>query len=106
MFFEKLIYSMNQIHSLKFKSNESSLDLYIREEVTQKLNDVYNDSIFCNFLKYDHLIVNDIEIKPFCHDIGRYKDLFKKVYKNPFDMSAKNIRFDDKINFENIQEEN
>ena len=29
-----------------------------------------------------------------------------KVYKNPFDMSAKNIRFDDKINFENIQEEN
>ena len=115
MFFEKLIYSMNQIHSLKFKSNESSLDLYIREEVTQKLNDVYNDSIFCNFLKYDHLIVNDIEIKPFCHDIGRYKDLFKKVYKNPFEcfthgnITLENLlynEFENKLYFIDPYEEN
>ena len=91
------------------------MDLYIREEVTQKLNDVYNDSIFCNFLKYDHLIVNDIEIKPFCHDIGRYKDLFKKVYKNPFEcfthgnITLENLlynEFENKLYFIDPYEEN
>lgn len=115
IFLENLLSSMNRLHSVKLKSNTNSLDLYIKEEVLQKLNDAIIDDIFLQFVKHKTVNVNGYDIKAFYYEVDNYTSLFKKVYNNPVEcfthgnITLENLLYDeenDKLYFIDPYEEN
>jgi hypothetical protein len=81
-FFESLQKTLNKLHFYKIHSNVDSIELYIHEEVEQRLNDCRKNQRFMNFLEYDEIVFNGNKVKPFMKAIDEYKQMFFQFYTN------------------------
>lgn len=114
-FFEKLKTNMSLLHDVKLKSYPEAMELYVREEVTQKLNDSILSRKFKDFLQYRTVIFNSQEVSSFIYKIDDFKRLLKKYYVDVEEtysagnLTLENIIFvptQDKILFIDLYEEN
>lgn len=82
-FLKSLKNKMDIMYSKKMVSDKKSIDLYIREEVDQRLFDCNNNSQFQSFLKYPTIFFQNEEIPSFIYQIEKYKNIAKKYYNTP-----------------------
>jgi ASC-1-like (ASCH) protein len=82
-FFESLQKTLNKLHFYKIHSNVESIELYIHEEIEQRLNDCKKNQRFIDFLEYDEIIFNGNKVKPFMKAINEYKQMCFQFYTNP-----------------------
>jgi len=75
IFFDLLMKSINKMHKVKIDSSNNAIDLYLNEEVDQKLKDCLADKKFSIFLKYDMIIFNGKKVKSFLHVLDKYKKM-------------------------------
>jgi len=113
-FFTNLVSIMKNMYSVDIKSSQKIVDLYIYEEVEQKLKDAECDE-FNNFLKNEYIIFNGEEVKSFIYCLDEFKNLFRDNYTNPTEtythgnLTLENILYDvdnDKIYYIDAYEEN
>ena len=78
-FLNKIIDYLDQIHSVKLTSFEGALNLYIKEEVEQKLLDAKKDSRFVDFIDQTELIFNGQKVKSFIYNQEKYSNLFASL---------------------------
>lgn len=79
LFVNKIIEYLNEIHSLKLTSHKGALNLYIKEEVEQKLIDAKKDSKFLDFIKQSELSFNGEKVKSFIYNQEKYSNLFTSL---------------------------
>ncbi len=84
-FFEELQKNMNKLYEYKFNSN-ADINLYIHEEVEQKLNDCNANKTFIDFLKYKEIYFNGIKCDSFLHILDKYKRLFNECYSRTYEV--------------------
>lgn len=73
--------SFDRIHDQTYDHNPSSLRLYYKEEVEQKLNDALQFQEFKDFFNYDEYVYNNVKIP----NIKQKLDEFKKLFDTPID---------------------
>ena len=83
LFFNNLIETMGILHVTSIQSNCEAMDLYIYEEIEQKINDCYNNELFMDFIKYDEIIFNGSKVNSFLKVLDKYKTLCRKYYVSP-----------------------
>ena len=83
VFFESLISAMKNFHKEKINSNPEAIELYIYEEIEQKIKDCSKNEKFIKFSKYDHLFFNGQKVNTFLNQIDKFKKLCMKYYVNP-----------------------
>jgi hypothetical protein len=81
-FFDLVIESMNKLHSVKLESFNTSIELYLHEEIDCRIKDAMSDITFNNFLNYKTIIFQNEEIPSFISNIDKYKNISRKYYKN------------------------
>jgi hypothetical protein len=81
-FFDALIQALKLLHADKINSNVESIDLYIHEEVEQRLKDCKKSEKFVDFLKYDDLVFNGTRVEPFLYVFDEYKSMCSEFYIN------------------------
>ena len=69
------------LHNQKFISSISSIDLYIHEEIDQRLEDCQKDQSFVDFLNNEEIVFNSKKIFSFSSSKSLYINLLKKHYK-------------------------
>lgn len=115
IFFNSLISSINRLHNQKFSSTSSSIDLYIHEEIDQRLEDCQKDKAFIDFLSNKEILFNSQKIISFNASKNIYRDMLKKSYKENYEtfthgnMTLENILYipsSDKVVFIDPYEEN
>ena len=84
-FFNSLISSIDILHNQKFISSISSIDLYIHEEIDQRLEDCQKDQSFVDFLKNEEIVFNSKKIFSFSSSKSLYINLLKKHYKETYE---------------------
>jgi hypothetical protein len=113
-FFTNLISIMENMYSVDIKSSQKIVDLYIYEEVEQKLKDSECDE-FNSFLRHEYIIFNGERVKSFIYCLDEFKKLFRDNYSNPIEththgnLTLENILYnvdDDKIYYIDLYEEN
>lgn len=82
-FIDQLIYMMSRIHEAQLPSPENAMDLYIHEEIEEKLYACRHSDRFCNFMQYEDLYFNGSKCTSFVKVLDEYKGMMKLVYKNP-----------------------
>jgi len=114
-FFDLLLAQMEKMHRIKFPSCSGGIDLYVFEEVEQKLRDCKSHQAFSAFLEYDYLIFNGETVPSFVRNLDLYMELCKRFYVDQDEsythgnMTLENILFDpesDRIIFIDPYEEN
>ena len=115
IFFKSLISSIDSLHSRKFFSPKSSIDLYIHEEIDQRLRDCDKNQSFIDFLSNEEIIFNCEKITSFNASKDQYREMLKKYYKETHEtfthgnMTLENILYipsSDQIIFIDPYEEN
>ena len=82
IFFEALIKTMQKLHSITIKSNTGAIDLYIHEEIEQRIEDCNKNEVFTNFLKHKKITFNGVKVDSFIHSLDQYKMIFNECYIN------------------------
>lgn len=82
-FFSLLLNTMGVLHDTRIPSCADSIDLYIYEEIEQKIKDCLGNSTFIAFLKFDTIVFNGVEVRPLLGELEAYKQLFKAHYLDP-----------------------
>lgn len=83
LFYNSLLKAMGKLHKWNIKSSINAIDLYINEEIDQKIKDSRKSVEFSRFLEYEYIFFNGVKIKSFMHSIDTYKKLFRKCYDHP-----------------------
>jgi hypothetical protein len=83
--FNSIINNMQKIHSHEIPSFVNSIDLYLEEEVNQKINDCLFDSDFALLYSKNHITFQNEKIQSFSLLYGEYKKNFKQLYKKPIE---------------------
>lgn len=113
--FQGIIANMNTIHEKKIQSNREAIELYVYEEIEQKIKDCYINESFVKFLKNKFIIFNGVKVKSFIDSLGFYKELCYEFYDNPYEtythgnITLENILFlpeDERVIFIDPYEEN
>ena len=73
---------MNELHSIKLDSYNTSIELYLHEEIDCRIKDAVLNETFKNFLDYKTIIFQNEEIPSFIFNIEKYKNISRKYYKN------------------------
>ena len=81
-FFEALIETMQRLHSTSIKSSTGAIDLYIHEEIEQRIEACDKNKTFTDFLKYEEIIFNGVKVDSLVHSLDHYKTIFKEHYIN------------------------
>jgi hypothetical protein len=81
IFFKALITAINTLHKNKFNTSVGSINLYIHEEVEQKLKDCNVEESFVNFIKNKKIIFNGVEVPSFVENFSCYKEMLKNSFK-------------------------
>jgi len=84
-FFESLQKTLNKLHYYKIHSNVESIELYIHEEIEQRLKDCRKNQRFIDFLEYDEIVFNGNKVKPFMKVFDEYKQMCLEFYTNPIE---------------------
>jgi hypothetical protein len=79
--FHALVDVMNLLHNTEIVSFHEPLDLYIYEEIEQKLKDCRKNDNFIQFLKYDHLYFNDHRVPTFISQLEKYSKMARESYQ-------------------------
>ncbi|MCP3887725.1 MAG: hypothetical protein GY702_02470 [Desulfobulbaceae bacterium] len=82
-FFISLINIMSILHKTEIPSNAESMELYLNEEIEQRLKDCSKNKAFIDFLKYEEILFNGTKAKPFLSVLDEYKILCKQCYVSP-----------------------
>jgi hypothetical protein len=80
VFFEELKVSMRLLHDIKLQSCSEAMELYVREEVSQKINDSISSEKFKEFLQYKTIVFNGEEIISFIYRMDDFKQMLAKHY--------------------------
>ena len=83
--FDSLICSMKSMHKKKIRGSSGSMELYLNEEIDQRLGDCMSDNNFTNFLKYDKIVFNGRKVKSFVKIVDEYKDMCRKYFCEPYE---------------------
>ena len=83
IFFDALIKMMNIMHKTNIESNSEAIDLYIYEEIEQKIKDCYDNQTFKDFINHEEIIFNGKDKTFFKKVLDKYKDLCSKYYLKP-----------------------
>jgi len=81
-FFSALIEIMQRLHSTAIESHSGAVDLYIHEEIEQRLEDCNKNKVFTDFLKHKEIVFNGVKVNSFIHSIDQYKAMFNECYIN------------------------
>ncbi len=81
-FFEALIEIMKRLHSTVIGSNDGAVDLYIHEEIEQRIEACDQNKTFTDFLKHKEIIFNGVRVDSFIHSLDEYKVMFQECYIN------------------------
>ncbi len=81
-FFSALIDTMQRLHSTAIESHSGAVDLYIHEEIEQRLEDCNKNKVFTDFLKHKEIVFNGVKVNSFIHSIDQYKTMFNECYIN------------------------
>lgn len=84
-FFESIIFTMNKMHASKdylMQSDDRSIELYLREEVFQRLEDSKSNSNFNSFLNHREIIFQGQKVSGLIHQLDKYVNIAKKHYKD------------------------
>ncbi|MBF0431145.1 MAG: hypothetical protein HQK83_07695 [Fibrobacteria bacterium] len=85
LFFEKLVSAMDYLHEIKLPTSKHAMRLYLHEEVHQRLKDCNQNDVFTNFLKYDTIVFNGIEVNSFLHEYSDYEAMAMRVYQKDYE---------------------
>ena len=80
IFFKSLISSIDRLHKNKFNTSKGSMDLYVHEEIDQRLKDCYTEKFFLDFIKNKKIIFNGKEINSFVESLSVYRAMLKKHF--------------------------
>jgi len=84
-FFQSLVSTMNKMHNNQnyiMKSDDRAIELYLREEVFQRIQDSKNNTNFNSFLKYKNITFQGQEVIGLIHRLDDYVAIAKANYKN------------------------
>jgi hypothetical protein len=79
-FFSTLTVAMDRMHATKIPSARTSLQLYIREEVEQKLADALKNPRMQQFANFEHVVFNGEKSPGFFRQLDNYKVLFRDSF--------------------------
>ncbi len=82
-FFDILLNTISQLHKTKIPSSQDAIELYLYEEVEQKIKDCHKNKSFVDFIKNSKIIFNGKKVNSFMTIIEDFKYLSKKYYVNP-----------------------
>ena len=82
LFFSELKNKMNVLHSIEFDSCTDAMDLYIHEEVTQRIKDSLNNTLFAQFIEYDNIKFNNELVTSFYTSLESYTSMMNSTYTN------------------------
>lgn len=82
LFFSELKNRMNVLHSIEFDSCTDAMDLYIHEEVTQRIKDSLNNTLFAQFIEYDNIKFNNELVTSFYTSLESYTNMMNSTYTN------------------------
>jgi len=88
IFLKSLQETMNTMYYSKFPtivSDNRAMELYLREEVYQRLSDCESHVKFTEFLKYEVIEFQGENIPSFITQLDLYKNIALKYYKNPIE---------------------
>lgn len=101
IFSDSLIQHMKMIHEQEMVSDPAAIELYIREEISMRLQDsVIGDEIS----NYHELIFNGVHVKPFMSQLDDYIRIFKKYYTSKTEVfthgniTLENLLYDEESN--------
>jgi hypothetical protein len=69
IFFDSIVKTMNKLHSIKLDSYNTSIELYLHEEIDCRIKDAVLNETFKNFLDYRTIIFQNEEIPSFIFNI-------------------------------------
>lgn len=113
--FNLIVNNMNLVHSNEFPSFINSIDLYLEEEIKQKINDCLVDADFKQLYSKKYITFKNETIKSFSTLYDEYRKTFKQLYKKPIEsythgnITLENILFipqEDRVVFIDPYEEN
>ena len=85
IFFNALLEKAHSLYRTKIPSFESAFDLYIYEEIEQRLKDCEGSESFQSFIRHDEIILNGRSAPSFVKRLDQYKAMAKKYYKSPIE---------------------
>ena len=98
----KLLAELQKLYALKIPSTSLSVDLYIFEEIEQKINACKENKRFQEFSKDGTTIFNGVKVPLLEFEINNYRSIFKNAYKSPYEtfthgnLTLENILFQPK----------
>jgi len=102
-FFHHLISNMNKLHSISFLSDRNAINLYIQEEVEQKIREAEKNKTFKEFLNHNTINFNGNEIPSFISQLDTYKHKFKQYREDTETYTHGNITLENILYNPNTQ---
>ena len=81
-FFDELIRVLSIIHDKKIKSNPEAIELYIYEEIDQRIKDCNSNKNFSDFKKYKEIYFNNKLVNSFLSLYDDYKQMLTDCYSD------------------------
>ena len=75
VFFRKLMDVLSALHSHEMPSSSKAIELYLNEEIDQRLNSCKINKKFTDFLKYKKIVFNGAKVESFSSQIKDYKKM-------------------------------
>lgn len=85
-FFEDLLKIMKLMYINKMSSSKLSIDLYIYEEVLQKIEDCKKNKDFLDFLNNEYIFFNGERVLSFYSSIDEYIKMCKKYFNRTYEV--------------------
>ena len=83
--FSVLLASMNRMHSIKIPSSASAMDLYVYEEMEQKIGACLGNAQFQKIISQREVTFNGKRVRGIYWAIEDFKKLIKQSYLNPIE---------------------
>ena len=84
-FFEELLRILSILHDKKIKSNPEAIELYIFEEIDQRIKDCLGNKNFTDFIKYNEFYFNGHLVDSFLNSYDEYKDMLIECYSGQYE---------------------
>lgn len=84
-YFDAVVRTMDQLHSVRRPSYHKALDLYLYEEMERPLTICAQDSGFRAFLKHETVVFNGTEVPSLVSVLPRLYEVGEQHYRSPFE---------------------
>ena len=84
-FFDSLVTLLSRLHKDKIFSNNEAMELYIYEEIEQRLKDCNENNVFTDFLQHKEIVFNGIKVTSFLQQLDEYKKISSECYVDSFE---------------------